>query len=135
MGVGSTLHGLLFLLYYGSAVLSMDKHLKHVKVAVWEVRAQWKNIGRSLELSEGAIQSIHGPDDGECLHEVLLLWMQTGLATINDLLEALEDITVARHDIAHKIRALKGKDRINIGLEPDTDNPYPQGELQFPRWN
>ena len=108
----------------------MNDHLRHVKRAVWEARTQWKNIGRSLRLSEGTIQSIHGADDGECLHIVLSIWMQTGRATINDLLDALEDVTVARHDIALNIRALKGKDRIKIGLEPQ-----PQGELQFPRWN
>ena len=113
----------------------MDKHLKHVKYAVWGARAQWKNIGRSLGLPEGTIQSIHEPDEGECLHAVLSLWMQTGQATINDLLEALENPPIARRDIAHEIRALRGKDRINIGLEPDTDNPQPQGELQFPSWN
>ena len=114
----------------------MDKHLRHVKRAVWEARTQWKNIGRSLPgLSEGTIQSIHEANDGECLHQVLLRWMKTGRATINDLLEALEDPTVDHRDIANNIRALKGKDRINIGLEPDTNNTQPQGELQFPRWN
>ena len=113
----------------------MDKHLIHVKSAVWEAQARWKEIGRSLGLREGAIRSIHQTRHGECLHAVLSLWMQTGQATINDLLEALENRTVARNDIAHKLRALKGKDRINIDLEPDTDNLQPQGELQFPRWN
>ena len=119
----------------GSAVLSMDKHLTHVKHAVWEAQTQWKEIGRTLGLPEGTIQSIHEPHDGECLHMVLSMWMQTGRATISDLLKALDDRTVARRDIARNIRALKGKDRINIGLEPDTDYPQPQGELQFPRWN
>ena len=106
-----------------------------MKRAVWDARHQWKNIGRELGLSEGTIQSIHEPDDGECLHQVLLRWMKTGRATINDLLEALEDPTVDHRDIANKIRALKGDYRINIGLEPDTDNPHPQGELQSPRLN
>ena len=106
----------------------MDDHLRYVKEAVWQARAQWKNIGRSLGLSEGAIQSIHDQDDSECLHAVLLIWIHTGNATINDLLDALENRTVGRRDLAHNIRALKGKDRINIGLEPDTDNPQPQGE-------
>ena len=111
----------------------MDKHFIHVKHVVWGARAQWKNIGRSLPgLSEGAIQSINEPHDGECLHMVLSLWMKTDRATINDLLKALEDITVGHRDIADEIRALNGRDRINIGLEPDTDNPQPQGELHFP---
>ena len=113
----------------------MDDHLVRVKLAVWQVRTQWREIGRLLGLSEGTIQSIHEPHDGVCLHAVLSLWMQTGGATINDLLKALEDKTVGRHDIANKIRAREGEDRIEVGLEPDTDNPQPQGELQFPRWN
>ena len=110
----------------------MDKHLRHVKHAVWGARDRWREIGRSLGLPEDASHSIHELNDGDSLNQVLSLWMQTGQATINDLLEALEHVTVDCRDIAHKIRALKGKDRINIGLEPDTDNPQPQGELHFP---
>ena len=103
-----------------------------MKGAVWGARGQWRNIGRSLGSPEGMLQSIHDQNDGECLNEVLSRWIHTGQATINDLLKALEDVTVGRHDIAHEIRARKGEDRIHIGLEPDTDNPQPQGELHFP---
>ena len=87
-----------------------------MKSAVFEARPQWKAIGRALGLTDGTIDSIHDQDDGECLHKVLSKWMHSGGATIHGLLDALEDITVARHDIAHKIRSLKDEDRTRVGL-------------------
>ena len=107
--------------YCCSTVLSEDKHLQSVNRAVLEARAEWKKIGRALGMSEGIIKSIRDPDDGECLHEVLTKWIHTGKATIYDLLEALDDPTVARADIAKRIRALKGEERIKVGLDPDTE--------------
>ena len=107
---------------YCSTVLNIKHHLLPVKHAVWEARTQWKNIGRELGLSEDIIKSIHDPDDGECLHEVLSKWLQTGNATIYDLLEALEDPIVAHRDIANEIRALNGEERIKVGLDPITDS-------------
>ena len=109
-------------------VLSEDKHLQSVNHAVLKARAEWKKIGRALGLSVGIIKSIHDPDDGECLHDVLTKWIYTGKATIYDLLEALEDPTVARRDIANEIRDLKGEERSKVGLDPDTKTK-PQGEI------
>ena len=99
----------------------MSEHLQHVKKAVWEARPQWKDVGRSLGMNDGTICSIHDSDDGECLHKVLSLWIHSGKATIYDFLKALEDKTVGRHDIAHEIRARKGEDRSEVGLDPDTE--------------
>ena len=82
-----------------------------MKRAVFEARSQWKAIGRALGLTDGTIDSIHDQDDGECLHKVLSKWMHSGGATIHGLLDALEDITVDRRDIAHKIRSLKDEDQ------------------------
>ena len=87
-----------------------------MKSAVFEARSQWKAISRAIGLTDGTINSIHDQDDGECLHKVLSIWMHSGGATIYGLLDALEDITVARHDIAHKIRSLKDEDRTRVGL-------------------
>ena len=84
--------------------------------AVYEARSKWRNIGRSLRVSAGTIASIRDPDDGECLHAVLTSWIQTGDAVIQDLLRALENITVGREDIAIKIRERKGEDRTRVGL-------------------
>ena len=84
--------------------------------AVYEARSKWRNIGRSLKVSEGTIASIHHSDDGECLHAVLTSWIQTGSAVIQDLLHALENITVGREDIAIKIRQREGEDRTSVGL-------------------
>ena len=87
-------------------VLEINTHLLPVKRDIWEARAQWRDIGRALGLTEGAIQSIHEPNDGESLHKVLAHWIQSGTATMPDLLRALEDVTVSRRDIANEIRAL-----------------------------
>ena len=78
-----------------------------MKGYIWEARAQWKNIGRALGISEGTICSIHA-DDGESLHQILTHWMHAGNATIQDLLTALEDPTVGRRDISNKLRSRKG---------------------------
>ena len=87
-----------------------------MKSAIWDSRAGWRDIGRALDLSEGTIDSIKEPNNGESLHVVLKKWMQTGKATIQDLLSALEDRTVDRTDIANEVRALKGKDRTAVGF-------------------
>ena len=87
-----------------------------MRKAVWEARPDWRNIGRALDLSEGTIDSIHEREDGESLHTVLKTWMQSGKATIQDLLNALEDPTVGRTDIANEIRSLEGSNRTAVGL-------------------
>ena len=97
-------------------VLTVDTHLRPVKSAIWEARAQWRDIGRALDLTEGTIESIHEPNDGESLNTVLKKWMTSGEATIHNLLEALEDVTVDRKDIAKNIRALKGKAKTKVGF-------------------
>ena len=79
-----------------------------MKGYIWEARAQWKNIGRTLGLSEGTVCSIHESSDGESLHQILTHWIHAGNATVQDLLKALEDPTVDRRDIAHELRSRKG---------------------------
>lgn len=93
-----------------NTVLSIDTHLEPVKRAIWEARSQWPAIGRALPgISEGTMLTIHDKKDDECLHTVLSFWIQSGNATILDLLQALTDETVAREDIKNEIHILKGK--------------------------
>lgn len=123
-------------LYTDHVVLTIDAHLKHVKLAILAAASKWKDIGRALDLTDDHVKTLdHGPDDKECLHRALSAWIHTGKATVYDLLKALEDPTVERRDIANQIRNLKGEERINVGLDPDTtdvDDPKPEspGELQ-----
>lgn len=101
----------------GATILDINTHLKPVKEAIWDARSKWRDIGRLLPgLTEGTIATIHDLDDNESLHKVLSLWMHSGNAMIQDILKALEHVTVSRVDIAKKIRALKGKDRTQLGL-------------------
>lgn len=78
-----------------------------VKRAIWEA-GRLERSGRILvgllNLSKG---DIHEENDGDYLHELLTLWMQRGQATIQDILNALEDVTVGRIDIVNQIRAQK----------------------------
>ena len=80
-----------------------------MKGCIWEARAQWRDIGRALDIPDGTIRSIHEPSDGESLHHILTLWMHSGTATIQDLLTALEDPAVDRRDIVNEILSRKGK--------------------------
>ena len=99
--------------------------------AVWSIRAHWRILGGELHLPDGTIESIHERDDGENLRKVLSTWIQSGTATIYNLLEKLEGEIVNKPELAKKIRARKGEDRVDVGLDPDTetDNSQPQGEL------
>ena len=104
------------LLFAGGTTLEVDTHLLPVKRAIWQARSDWREIGRGLGVAKGDIRSIHFHDDGECLNRVLCMWMETGSATIHHLLNALEDVTVGRSDIANTILARRGKDRTDVGL-------------------
>ena len=94
----------------------VNTHLTPVKLAIWEARGEWKNIGRGLNVSEGDINSIHEDNDGERLHKILSLWMQTGSATIDKLLDTLKNPPVSRNDIAGEIRRRQGEERRKVGL-------------------
>ena len=87
-----------------------------IKEAIWDARAKWKDIGRKLKLSEGDIDAIHERDDGECLHRVLLQWIQTGKATTLDLLAALESKIINRLDIVREIQLLTREECFELGL-------------------
>ena len=101
-------------------VLDVNKHLRHVKNAVLDAACLWYDIGLCLDIPPGTLQSIKSNrelhEDKDHLNEVLLKWMQSGQATIYQLLEALVDPCVGRGDIANKIRARKGEERSKVGL-------------------
>ena len=88
--------------------------------AVWSIRAHWRILGGELDLPKGTIDSFHAQNDGENLHKVLSTWIHSGTATIYNLLEKLEGEIVNNPELAKKIRACKGEDRVKVGLDPDT---------------
>ena len=47
---------------------------------------------------------------------MLMKWIQTGRATIYDLLRALEHKTVSCEKVADEIRVLEGQNRVEVGL-------------------
>ena len=102
-----------------------------MKSAAFDAQSQWRNISLSLGLSNSTMRIIYEPGSGECLHEVLSLWIQTGKDALYHLLKALENPMVARRDITHTIHARKEEERIKVSLDPapemDTGNKQPQG--------
>ena len=112
-------------------VLDISEHLRHMKSAAFDAQSQWRNISLSLGLSNSTMRIIYEPGSGECLHEVLSLWIQTGKDALYHLLKALENPMVARRDITHTIHARKEEERIKVSLDPapemDTGNKQPQG--------
>ena len=96
-------------------MLNVNKHLRHVKNALLEAAYQWRDIGQALDIPQGTLRSIRG-EDRECLNEMLSKWMHGGKATMDQLLEALEDPGVDRADIVGEIEALRGDKRSRVGL-------------------
>lgn len=86
-----------------------------MKNAVLDAAYQWFEIGQALDIPPGTLKTFHG-EDPYCLNEMLTVWMHSGKATIDQLLQALEDPGVGRHDIVNDIRALKGDRRCRVGL-------------------
>lgn len=89
-------------------VLEGQGHLLKVKEAIWEARSHWRNIGRLLGLIESDIRIIartHGDNNGDCLHEVLLLWMSSGAARMNVLIEALEHQVIGCAEMAQALQS------------------------------
>ena len=87
-------------------MLNVDKHLHHVKNAVLDAAYLWREIGQVLDIRDGRLRSIRG-EDAYCLNEMLSIWMHSGNATIDQLLEALVEPGVDRGDIVSKVRALE----------------------------
>ena len=97
----------------------MDTHLTPLFELIWDARSQWKEIGCKLGLTDGdtrAIKAESEHDTSQCLTKVLVQWMQTGKATIYDLLKALKSKDIDRSDIVSKIQSLEGEMRENVGL-------------------
>ena len=107
----------LYIIVDETTTLKVNTHLLSVKGAIWEARSQWRDIGRLLPgVTEGTISAIHEPNDSECLHKVLTVWIQSGSASIYHLLNALENKTVSRFDISKAIRDRTHQDRTDVGL-------------------
>ena len=106
----------IYTVHVGSGiVLNVNKHLRHVKNALLDAAYQWRDIGQALDIPPGTLMSIRG-EDNECLNEMLTKWMHGGKATIDQLLEALEEPGVDRGDIVSEIEALRGDKRSRVGL-------------------
>ena len=81
--------------------------LASVQTAVWEVRAEWYNIGLQLGLSAGTLDAIKlgnqsNPDT--CFTEVLKLWLRGSGRSWSDLARALRAPTVGYEHLAEQLR-------------------------------
>ncbi|XP_064388557.1 uncharacterized protein LOC135336617 [Halichondria panicea] len=88
--------------------LGMDQHLKVVREATWEARAEWRCLGEQLGVTMGkleAIQHNHHHVSGACLTAMLEHWLtQTDPPpSWSALIEALRSPTLGLWDIANEI--------------------------------
>ena len=88
--------------------------------AVYDARVKWKDIGRALRVPLDVLNEIerdlYHRNDGQRMERVLVEWLHTGKATIHQLLRALKDKSVRRHDISMEICSHVGEDRTAVGL-------------------
>ena len=100
-------------------VLTKD-HLQPLKEHLWEVRISWNSLAGALSLGMPDIKEIqHNQsyrNDGDRLQEVLWAWINTGSATIHDLLQALDNPTVDCKLCSNKLRSLNIEERERLGL-------------------
>ena len=81
--------------------------LKKVYRTTFEARNEWKNILLELEVSSATIRSIGvrcHDDPKDCYREGLSEWLEGGVRSWGDLVEALSSPTVGHSDIAMAIK-------------------------------
>ena len=94
---------LLYLDY--SDVLDLDD-LKHILRTTWEARRRWYNIGLALNISPYKIDVIkheYASDPGDCLREILMLWLKESVPTWKEMIEVLRSPMVGFEHIAENI--------------------------------
>ena len=101
-----------------------------IKEAIWEARSHWRYIGDKLGLKKEDIQAIKEPSDGECLHKVLLHWIQSGGATTDQLLEAMSSELVNRPDLVKKINSLSRAAKLEIDVSERLERAVREGNLE-----
>ena len=97
----------------------MEDHLSPIRGAIHRARDQWLDIGRELHLQEHDLIEIRNDytSDKECLYQMLRKWMQTGKATIEKLLEVLDNEIIGYRDLANEIRAYNPERRAQLGFQ------------------
>ncbi len=58
---------------------------------LFDVRADWENIGLALKLTDGTLRAIKGPykEPKDCLRDMLREWLNTSDASWSSLVQAL----------------------------------------------
>ncbi len=86
-----------------------DLHL--VLTKLHHVRADWYNIGLSLELSPGDLNAMRGPskDPKDCLRDMVEIWLNTFPDPCWDsLIKALNSLIVGRNALARELETKYG---------------------------
>ena len=92
-------------------MLRVNTHLRAIRNTVWPMRAHWRNLGVELLITSGTLDAIEMDrrNSGDRLGSVLEKWMYTGRATTDDLISALQSVSVLRGDLANEILGHKDK--------------------------
>ena len=85
--------------------------LKDVQSALWDARANWRNIGSCIGVDQGTLDTMKGKD-GDCLNGILSHWLRgvynpkeknSKPRTWHTLIEALRDKIVNEEAMANKL--------------------------------
>lgn len=100
--------------------LNPNTHLRYVYKHTFGACTKWHNIGVQLGLPKGILDIIaRDPrlhDDSEYYREMLVKWMDSGCAKMEELLVVLEGVTVGMKNVGDAVRALSDDEKCFIGL-------------------
>ncbi len=82
--------------------MQVNVHKQEILNTIWDVRAKWRLIGKSLGLSVGELDAIQA-NSSHYLDAVLVSWITQGNKYIGELLDVLRSPDVGRADLAEKI--------------------------------
>ena len=100
----------------GIEVFRVSTHLRPIRDKVWPARAKWRNLGAELLIPSDTLDEIEEDQrntDEHKLGAVLERWMYTGRATIDQLISALDSVSVLREDLAYELSAQYGIDEVS----------------------
>ena len=95
-----------------------EHHLKYLLKDTIDARSKWYYIGLCLNLPSTTLDSIREDMDTakDSYTEVLKHWLKTGEATMQKLIEALEDKTVQEKRLASVLREKYAKRTVLKGI-------------------
>ena len=89
------------------------------KIALWDARAKWRDIGRCIGVDEATLDTMKGKEHGESLSDLLSHWLKgvynpresnSKPRTWRTLIEALQNRVVNEEAMASKLERERDSD-------------------------